>query len=95
MLASKWGDNPDYELKLGGMGISIPVFGMVNIPRYTGISRYSNYKSMPVQVPGSRGLNKLDYIHKDCKGQQQQNSRFLARHHAKLNSLPDIASPSR
>ena len=49
---------------------------------------------MPLQVPGSGGLNKLDYIHKDCKGQQQQNSRFLARHHAKLNSLPDIASPS-
>jgi len=53
------------------MGISVPVFGMVNIPRYTGISRYSNYNSMPVQVPGSRGLNKLDYMYEDYKGQQQ------------------------
>jgi len=26
---------------------------------------------MPLQVPGSGGLNKLDYMYEDYKGQQQ------------------------
>jgi len=55
------------------MGISIPVFGMVNMAQYTGISRYGNYnkvghyKFLEVEVE----INLIRDI-KDCKGQQQQ-----------------------
>ena len=52
-------------VKLGSMGKSVPIFGMVVVPQYTGI---------PLQLPGSGGLNMLD-LHDRL---QESTSTFLA-----------------